>query len=75
MNKRGIQDSVKELSAHKFGVKLRAAGGYAWRQQGEARRFRPRRLPKASSPPMLGGACNAPVRASCAMSAIVLTTP
>ena len=33
---RGVQDSIKELSAHKFGLKLRAAGGYAWRQQGEA---------------------------------------
>ena len=31
-----IKEHVEELSAHEIGVKLRAAGGYAWRQQGEA---------------------------------------
>ena len=31
-----IQDNIEELSAHEFGVKLRAAGDYAWKQQGDA---------------------------------------
>ena len=33
---RWLKDNVEELSAPKFGVKLRTAGDYAWRQQGDA---------------------------------------
>ena len=33
---RWFKDNIEELSAHEFGVKIRAAGDYAWRQQGEA---------------------------------------
>ena len=33
---RWFKENVEELNALEFGVKLRAAGDYAWRQQGEA---------------------------------------
>lgn len=33
---RWIKDNFEELSAFEVGVKMRAAGDYAWRQQGEA---------------------------------------
>ena len=33
---RWFKENIEELSAHEFGVKIRAASDYAWRQQGEA---------------------------------------
>ena len=33
---RWFKENIEELSAQEFSVKLRAAGDYAWRQQGEA---------------------------------------
>ena len=33
---RWVQDNIEELSAYDLGVKIRAAGDYDWRQQGEA---------------------------------------
>ena len=33
---RWVKDNIEELSAQEFSVKLRAAGDYAWRQQGES---------------------------------------
>ena len=33
---RWFKENIEELNALEFGVKLRAAGDYAWRQQGEA---------------------------------------
>ena len=33
---RWFKENIEELSAFEVGVKMRAAGDYAWRQQGEA---------------------------------------